>query len=974
MSRTLTGNATAQKNSTGAKPRTIIKIEFGSPTGTKYYSDSTFSLGAISVIGAVVKWGTFSAELREQGSAKVVSDAWIELKDEDLTFLGYLRDYELQRTKATIYQWFEGLAAVDLVPLMSGRIAAPLRWDESKATVRIDITDIGLYWDQEVGETVSRDDFANIWGNDEDKVVPIVYGHVKRVPAVCIAHGAETTLANRLKADSMSFAVQDGSGFPQNTTITVKVDHETIRGQMAGNKFTVTTRGYILKSGSVTHTTGSAWRIKDTGISAGSGHAKDWMWKLIRVNHWDGGWQWNVITGRIDADTLVLFYPTVDSGRLLSEVHVGDSYQICGKVVVHEAGAPVKQLLDEYVWLACALESEEVLSVECMGRPRSIFNWDGETPYTGLSARTELVSAKQEYVQLLDNEYVVDLADAAIWAGHTCVSITMKTLPSDCPHGFYDSDALVVTMKGAKVVGGTYQTNPAKVIRDIMERFGGLTYPGDFDTTPYTAAVTALSYLAFGFYINSRRRLLDIVGDLAFQARMVVLWDAGGSGAVARFKVLYNSAETPYLTITNTTASGAPRELDKLKIEKESIKNIITRVQCQWLDKGISKIHEIIDATAEASFERQDKDINFWAYSKKAYLTSVGTWWLDRWKYSYEVVKLATYLSTLDIERGDTVRLTIPDFYTSQPAYVIGVDHSPGSGVHGEMDRINYKLQLPIYAGCSSTCEMTCETVGCETGCQIMCTTECMTGCESFACETSCQQPCEIVCVSGCELSCTSFCQFLCTTGDEVGCGSACQAGCEAGCESVCESSCESVCQYDCMTVCQYSCQSVCQQSGETCGTSCETVCQELCQTECQTACQTECQASCQVACQASCQGACQAGCQAACQEACQIACQVACQTTCQAGSCQATCQAGCELACQTTCELACQTACELACQVGCEVTCEVGCELTCETSCELVCETDCETFNEFPGPCETTCMIWCEAAGCVTIYEAPPP
>ena len=53
--KTLTGNATTQKNSQGNEPINLLEIDFGGTT--KYYSDRDITFDGHNYIGKVSDWG-----------------------------------------------------------------------------------------------------------------------------------------------------------------------------------------------------------------------------------------------------------------------------------------------------------------------------------------------------------------------------------------------------------------------------------------------------------------------------------------------------------------------------------------------------------------------------------------------------------------------------------------------------------------------------------------------------------------------------------------------------------------------------------------------------------------------------------------------------------------------------------------------------------------------------------------------------
>ena len=258
----------------------------------------------------------------------------------------------------------------------------------------------------------------------------------------------------------------------------------------------------------------------------------------------------------------------------------------------------------------------------------------------------------------------------------------------------------------------------------------------------------------------------------------------------------------------------------------------------------------------------------------------ITNFWLNRWKNNYEILRLKAFLNVLELERGDIVELDLSGHYSDQPADVLSIDTQPGSGVDNSIDEMNLILRLPLYAGCTTKCEMACET-GCEDACELTdCQTFCQESCEQTACESDCQESCEQFCTSTCELTCVTDCEAQC----QAGCESGCQAECELACllsEEQCTLACEFICVVGCETSCQSGCQTACEVG---CESDCTTMCEYGCQSDCQNSCQYDCQSEgCQLGCEnTGCQTACEYDCETNCQSDCQLTCQLTCQNDCQ--------------------------------------------------------------------------------------------
>lgn len=91
--------------------------------------------------------------------------------------------------------------------------------------------------------------------------------------------------------------------------------------------------------------------------------------------------------------------------------------------------------------------------------------------------------------------------------------------------------------------------------------------------------------------------------------------------------------------------------------------------------------------------------------------------------------------------------------------------------------------------GCEASCLGNCEMV-CQTTCQMACQTRCQLNCQT-TCETSCQDTCELNCETTCESTCQETCELVCQTTCESICQTACQLACQTGCQQPCTEFCE---------------------------------------------------------------------------------------------------------------------------------------------------------------------------------------
>jgi len=958
--RTLTANTTAQKNAASTEPVNILKLEFGGAVGTKYYSDRPLGAGDASswdnAEARVVSWGRIAALIQETKFSPI-GDLSIVLQDGDKTLKGYLDTVEFQHKQATLYQWFSGLAEGDLLPIAVGMITAPLRWSETAATITLDITDISTLKRVTIGKLADRDTFPYVAQRDEGRTLPIVFGSVKRTLTIDCNNGAVTELVRPCQANDTTLFVNDASRFPQGESITIRIDKELIIGSFAGNTFTATQRGAALVTNQVTDKAIDANNFRDTSLSDNDDTYTGYYVKVTSPD--DVVWH-QEITWYSGELRQVHYYPAIYSGLNAWTIPAGTTYDITSYARAHQVGAIVRYSQPAYVYILNDAASKAVKYLEGYGRLRIPTEHAGQDKITYADQDT--------WIRINANFYTIDRNDTATIPGRTITSATFSRPPKELYPGLKDG-SIWATMEGVEDAGdgtGALIENPALIIREFLQRDVWMGLPdSDLNTDSFSEAESELACLKMAFALDKQRDSLQLIADLAYQARSAMLWDDGK----ARLAVLSNK-----LGDSVATLNAAKVRMDSLVIARTNFERVASEVTARYQRQAEERQVVVRDAAVEAAYGRRVRALDLWAYNTPKYVEAIATFWLTRWKYIYTEVRVSAFLTALELQRNDTVTLDLPNFFDAgQKARILDVHHQPGMGEGGVIDDIALRLRVPQFAGCETTCEIACETgaetgcflaceieaesdcwqceTSCEAGCELYCTTECEMNCVvgdsggggggCGACETACESACESACEGRCELICeTAGCE-ICETGCETGCQGTCETGCELGCETLCQSAgCEAYCQTGCETACESDCTTWCESG---CEVDCEIGCETACETgECETGCETSCETG---ECETACETACETGCQASCQ-VCQTGCETACEPSCEAGGCEA----GCEASCQTGCELSCESG---ECETGCETGCESGCQTSCETGCQTTCETGCETSEEGGEPSE---------------------
>lgn len=838
MVRALEPAVSAQKDAPLARPAVLLRLEFPAPSGARWYSDRVIAVQGLEVEPRIVSCGPISWELAA-GRPPAVSDARLELRDEDGALRELFAAHDPQRVGATVFLHFEGLDGSTMTPILGGIVASPVGFREAESVLELDVVDASRNWAVQISTRADRATFPRVAPEDESRPIPIVFGRVRRMKALAARCGRVGRLMVDCSPGSDRLYIQGFEELPAGTPLTVEIGRERIEGTISGVVFNVTRRGGgTIKSGVTTHATGRQCAIRDAHLAGFDNEYVGYCLKIfipgarqpgdIPYTYRYGpsaqlrdpapsGYEYRLIT-RFDASSGTLeYWPpfTVEGTRSETpELHVsgighvrlipaGTPYEITTLPSAHRAGEPVREVIEGgWVYILNDAPSVRVDAVYLFGRrvpdpvllriePVSL----GGGAVGALGWRSpgeqDLPDLKDDWIPVRPEFYSVNLCDTTSFPelGRPLTTVTFRRDPFSIPGLEVAGSELRADVIGTESAGdgtGEPVENPALVIRTLLERWGRLRPGVDIDEESFQRAALALSRVRFAFALEDTRELPRIASDLAFQARSALLWKAGKASLL----VLRRSPGEPQHTL-----SADDRAEGSLELTWDDSDGQVSSIVASFREDGRPRELIVADEQAIATWGLKERRIDFWAYGCARFVEEAARFWLERWKAVRRRVHVATFLQALAVEPGDIVRLG------DWKGEIQRVKYLPGSGRSGRIDRIELELRLPAWAGCSSSCELACES-SCQSGCEAFCETACETTCE-LACELSCQGSCELACTAAAESLCQTDCMATsCEVACEVlvtglvgwGCG-ACQTDCQVSCECSCESLCESLCE-----------------------------------------------------------------------------------------------------------------------------------------------------------------------------------
>ena len=819
-----------------------LKVEF--PTGNMYFTSSwePSDVPTAQLQRLVTDWGEVISSLGEATSFPQ-SLGGVTIADPDGTIRLLWEDTVFQRLPCELYWavWTPGQAVPSIAQstsILRGAIAPPEAWAEVDLTMRFALTDFALRRTNAIGLRALRDDYPSISQSDNGKIIPLVYGKPKAVPAIYINGGPVARLVGEISRTAVTFYVDDASRFPQSVAIIISIDKEQIRGSFSGNTFTVLNRPYQYANGTTTNTTAEyATAIDTSKIGDGDNVYVGYRFRLnanLRESNMNRNQSFSLMIGntvprdvQLDQASreIVRFVSTTGkfefartfvleteiayiAGGLVADSNLQVSgeevslralvpYTIRSLAEYHADGAEVL-LVDEPADFIVGRGTLSVNAIYVHGMrkpPQITFKQTGRGVIGYLSSLAEDNESSYRPINLVNAwkpvppelYSVVHTTHAGTGDPITIVRIVRR--PRDLPGFVLDKDDILVDLVNTI-------TNPAEVMEDICNTHGGMA-------VDFSAAATSLTNWHLDFASFDETTVVELLSDLAYQSRCALRWTAEDPELIYQ----YANGGTPVLALGRSNILSDLQDNSTFMMYREDIDEVYSQVTVNWmepnaeLEKPRDMSYTERDATVESTVGRRDISIDCWAHNIDAGPKALALYMLERHKHLSRLIETDVSIYGMALQPGDIVSVTHPVLPTSpEPGQIINIGHRVGR--HPEtIDSVRVQLRQFHWPGCGATsCQGFCESTGCETGsCQTKwqpaacwnCETDCQTLCQLLGCVTAAQLVCSN---TTCQTAATTGCWMFCMPTTMVfvfGCGYCESVNCETtGCQTTnCETS-----------------------------------------------------------------------------------------------------------------------------------------------------------------------------------------
>ncbi len=695
--RNLTANALAKiAIKLGNEPVTIIEIDWVQDVPGSSYADRNVG----NILGRILEVGALDnvVGISNNNSSQEIA---LKLDDTDGTIKAILDANDIHKRSARVYQWFEGMDIDDKFLIFSGKVSSPIKWSERERTVSFTV--LSQLEDKEIGFSAEEGDFEWVPADLVGETWPMIFGTVQDVPClqfnravtgrtlcgVGVISGEEQHLNAPLGGNDSAFYVRmaqmsaqashlwqcwssscdddevkefetqaldinsqmsamsyqhwkskecarlqrvmtfqtsieesggdalgcnpvrilGGEDFPQNTGIQLNIGQGIFTGHFEGDEFYITDR---LHEDNESKAVEISYRNWEYWSAWNSHHA------LCSPTPPFASWKFETQLKCVGFPA----YITSPDGIIRNS---GSAF---GSISDDETDRKKDQILQHY-W-AQAGSSVNISSVE------EITYLISTIPGTVLALKAyKDFENERQLINVPSDLYEISAKD---YGPISTIQVVFDRPLSTIPDQGWEDD-LYVTF--------TSDVGPhtCDILEYIIDNFTDLSY----DSTSFTAIRAKLDSFPMNFPILDRKNTIDVLQDIAFQARCA-LWLSNGT-----FYIKYLPEEP---SSDDTIADSDVDAETGVNIELTSTEDLVTKMvinwRMSWAEDGEQRIilrHNV------KKYGTQTEEFDFYCFSQPDIILKAATFWLIRMSNTWKRVSFKCYLNKLNLETFDTITL-----------------------------------------------------------------------------------------------------------------------------------------------------------------------------------------------------------------------------------------------------------------------------------------------------------------------------
>ena len=721
----------------GTEPVLLLEVDWADGISPKWYGDRDIDL---DTPGKIIELGGLDNAV---GISDNTTSQQIEvvLDDTDGSIKTIFDTHDIHKRTARVYQWFDGLDLTDKFLLFAGKISSPITWSEHDRTVKFTI--ISQLEDKEVGFSPEEGQFTWLPATMVGRPWPVIFGTVLDCPALQIN---EAVSGATLAGVGCLAGVASAAGIPlfktgSNIDTSIGVSLALISAQLSVLNCAAYCNGYgndneagriildqinelyrqmaqIVTSAAAKAACTEAQRTnqladaENRGLGAnplpilgGEDFPQD-QTLTLEIN----GAQF---TGYFSGANFYISSRYWPDGEAEANTQADNKNEGCGEL-------PPENIDYDYSYdVACTCRAASVENCKCRsyGYVIPAGSSDRASDISSTAVMQQFWAEPGATVRISSNEpttYIVSIIPGTVLAVKAYKEFPGERRLVDVPSEYYTvsnvtygaiSTVQITTIRPLSSyfeqgwtddLYVTFQSSVGPDIIDILiyliEHYTDLTY----DTVSFEYVRTKLTPFPANFPILDRKNTVEVLQDIAFQARCA-LWLNNG-----KFYIQYLPEEPA--SVDTITESDIDAETG-IETELTATEDIVTKMKITWrmswspgqTDREKDKSEKTIILRHNVKrYGVVEEEYDFYIYNQPDTIYKASTFWLIRKSSTWKRIRFSTFLNKLNLETFDCVTLDFDQSFISTGAIKVLVEEAV---YNSNSNQIDFTCLVPIRAG-----------------------------------------------------------------------------------------------------------------------------------------------------------------------------------------------------------------------------------------------------------------------------------
>lgn len=615
----------------GSEPVNILEIQWGGLDGpwtmyadkdiTNYEFDISGQILSISDLESIVK---LDNQGQSQGLSVILSDSSGNLKN-------IFNSNDLHGKRCMFYQWFENLPLSERFKLYEGEIASPIVWQEGDRTLVFEV--ITKLADKEVGFSPEEGYFEFLPEEAYGKPWPLIFGTVQNVPAVRLSQIPNTQTAEPL-------GVVDPTLSERWMELLKK--YEDMKSLFFFYVFAARSAAFTCSFGDTPdqQAQGCSAQGQYESMSAQIASQMTQIQAEIQENiqlRADQGENQNTSLMVLDGSAFPTGIVTLLSGSIrLQGSFTGNVFTISDMNLTEYTGYIGDPF--GFTWqkegTTITIQSDSPIVYIVNLLPSTVLY---VSAYKQVENGQVLVAVPQEWYEVKTE----DLGPYEI----TYITFSKPISSHD------DSYADDIYVSVTSPVG----PNTVDILEWFITKYTDLA----IDSTSFDNVRTKLENYPSHFPLLKRQNILEVVEDIAFQARCAI-WISDKT-----FYIRY----LPEEQVEVGTVTEEEIDAGSLAIRASTTEEIVTKFVATWVqDQAISEKNEIILRHNVNKYGTRERTVDFYIYNIFELVMKSATFWIIRKSNVWKHVDFTVYLDKLALETFDVVKFNFAEDFIADAA------------------------------------------------------------------------------------------------------------------------------------------------------------------------------------------------------------------------------------------------------------------------------------------------------------------